>query len=350
MERLGIEFITNFQATLIIGALLGCAFGALAQVTRFCFRRALIGEDKWQAGATWAMALAVATIGVQLGLSFELFALEGHRLFPADLPLLAIVLGGVLFGTGAVLTRGCASRLTVLAAGGNLRAVVVLVTMAIVALATMKGVLAPLRTFAASFTIASPTLVIPPAVFALALLIGAGLLVWKARLAPTQIVLAALLGALFPAAWVATGWALLDEFDPIPVESLSFTGPIADTLFWTVAATSIPPNFGISLFGGTLAGAALLTLIRKEFAWQGFEKPSQMGRYLFGGALMGFGGVLAGGCTIGAGLAGVPTLSVAAILALGSIAAGVVGAHKLLSGTSRESFGHSTKLPQQPAE
>ena len=350
MERLGIEFISNYQATLILGALLGCAFGALAQVTRFCFRRALIGDDKLQAAATWVTALAVATAGVQLGLSFELFSLEGHRLFPNDLPVLAIVLGGVLSGAGAVLTRGCASRLTVLAASGNLRAVVVLATMAIIALATMKGVLAPLRTFAGSFTIASPTLPLAPAVFALALAVGAAALALKARLAPTQTVLAALLGLLIPAAWIATGWVLFDEFDPIPVESLSFTGPIADTLFWTVAATSIPANFGIALFGGTLAGAALLALVRKEFSWQGFEGPAQMGRYLLGGALMGFGGVLAGGCTIGAGLAGVPTMSAAAILALGSIAGGVYAAQKLVSEISGGSFERSTTRPQQPAE
>jgi uncharacterized membrane protein YedE/YeeE len=49
-----------------------------------------------------------------------------------------------------------------------------------------------------------------------------------------------------------------------------------------------------------------------------------MGRSLSGAALMGVGGVFAGGCTVGAGLSGVATLSVAALLALGSIVAGML--------------------------
>jgi uncharacterized membrane protein YedE/YeeE len=54
-----------------------------------------------------------------------------------------------------------------------------------------------------------------------------------------------------------------------------------------------------------------------RFAWEGFESPAQMGRSLSGAALMGVGGVFAGGCTVGAGLSGVATLSVAALIALG---------------------------------
>ncbi len=49
-----------------------------------------------------------------------------------------------------------------------------------------------------------------------------------------------------------------------------------------------------------------------------------------GAVLMGIGGVLAGGCTVGAGLSGVPTLSLAAILALGAIAAGAMATDRAL--------------------
>jgi uncharacterized protein len=124
---------------------------------------------------------------------------------------------------------------------------------------------------------------------------------------------------------------LLDEFDPIIMESLSFTSPLTETLFWAIASSSVAAGFGIGLFGGAIAGAALSSLTTGRFKWQSFVSPRETGRYLAGGALMGVGGVLAGGCTIGAGLAGVPTLSVAAVLALGAIALGAVLADKALA-------------------
>ena len=61
---------------------------------------------------------------------------------------------------------------------------------------------------------------------------------------------------------------------------------------------------------------------RGQLELQSFETPRQTLRYLSGAALMGVGGVLAGGCTVGAGLSGVPTLSLAAILALLAIIVG----------------------------
>jgi len=49
---------------------------------------------------------------------------------------------------------------------------------------------------------------------------------------------------------------------------------------------------------------------------------------------MGVGGVLAGGCTVGAGLAGIPTLSFAAFFALGFIAIGALATQYLLSSST----------------
>jgi len=115
---------------------------------------------------------------------------------------------------------------------------------------------------------------------------------------------------------------LQDEFDPIVMQSLSFTAPAADLLFWTVASSAIPAGFGVGLIIGVVIGAAASALGKKEFNWQSFETPKQTGRYFLGATLMGVGGVLAGGCTVGAGLAGIASLSIAAIIALGSIALG----------------------------
>lgn len=245
-----------------------------------------------------------------------------------------------------MLTRGCVSRLTVLTASGNLRGLFVLVLFAIVAHATLKGVLAPLRT-----SLGAVTVPLGEAVSLAALPGGAAL--WTALLAiaalafavrsgtrPVMLGLAALLGLLVPAGWVGTGFVLYDDFDPVAMESLSFTAPWADTLFFTVASTSIPAGFGVGLIGGVLAGALVSALIAGRFAWQSFESPAQTGRYGAGAALMGVGGVLAGGCTVGAGLAGVPTLSVAALLALGAIAAGAFAMQAILVRAPRAGIMH----------
>ncbi len=340
-ETLGFETLTAPQAALIFGGLLGLAFGALAEVTRFCFRRALVGKpaERRPALGIWLAALAAALVGTQGAVAAGLVSFADHRFLAADLPVAAIVAGGLLFGAGMVLTRGCASRLTVLSASGNLRAVFVLLVFAVAAHATLKGVLAPLRT-----ALGSVTLPLGEAA-SLASLPG-GALLWTALLTatalfvalrsgarPVHLALAVLLGLLVPVGWVGTGFVLQDEFDPIAVETLSFTAPWADTLFWTIASTSISAGFGAGLVGGTLLGALLSALAGRRFAWTSFESPGQTGRYAAGAVLMGVGGVLAGGCTVGAGLSGVPTLSLAALLALAGIAAGALLADRALAGT-----------------
>jgi uncharacterized membrane protein YedE/YeeE len=331
-ESLGFETLTAPQAALWFALALGLAFGALAQVTKFCFRRALIGEDRRAAAGIWLTALAVAMLGTQGAVAMGWIGFGDHRFMAADLPVLAIVLGGLLFGAGMVLARGCASRLTVLAGSGNLRALTVLLVFALTAHATLKGVLAPLRVAAGSVTLPVGEAALPghPLIWAgliAALALGVAL---RSGNRLGMLALAAAIGALVPLGWVGTGFVLYDDFDPIAMQSLSFTSPMADTLFYTAAATSIPAGFGTGLIGGVVLGAALAALFSGQFAWASFSAPGETGRYLAGAVLMGFGGVLAGGCTVGAGLAGLPTLSLAAALAIGAIAAGGLVTARLL--------------------
>jgi uncharacterized protein len=325
-ESLGFETLTPREASVILGLAIGLLFGILAEVTRFCLRRGLVGPkaERRPALALWAIALATAIIGTQAATAAGWISFDGHRLLTPDLPYAAIILGGLAFGIGMVLTRGCASRLTVLTGTGNLRALTVLTVFAITAHATMKGLLAPMRTGLGEITLPMGDAIslanLPGGAPLVAGLLAAAALAFalRARLAPRQWLAGIAIGALVPLAWVGTGFVLLDEFDPIVMESLSFTSPVA-------------AGFGIGLFGGAIAGAALSSLTTGRFKWQSFVSPRETGRYLAGGALMGVGGVLAGGCTIGAGLAGVPTLSVAAVLALGAIALGAVLADKALA-------------------
>ena len=348
-ESLGFENFTAPQVAVGLALVLGAAFGLLAERTKFCFRRGLVGDDRRQAMGVWLTALAVAVLGTQAGVLSGLITFDEHRFMAGDLSVLAIILGGLMFGAGMVLTRGCASRLTVLSATGNLRAVFVLMVFAITAHATLKGVLAPVRTTLGAFTVPlGDTLSLaslPGGAVLWSLVIALAALAFAARSGnrATTLIMAALLGALVPAGWIGTGFVLYDDFDPVALQSLSFTAPFADTLFWSIASTSIPANFGVGLIGGVQVGALVSSLLFGSFQWQSFHAPAETGRYAGGAVLMGVGGVLAGGCTVGAGLAGVPTLSIAALLAILSIAGGAMLTNAALKPSRQNAYA-------QPAE
>lgn len=354
-ESFEFETLTPQLASVWLGLVIGVAFGALGLLTRFCFRRAVVGDDRRAAMGVWLTALAVAVAGTQIAVAQDLIAFDAHRFMVADLPILAIVTGGLMFGIGMVLTRGCVSRLTVLTGSGNLRAALVIIVFAIVAHATLKGVLAPLRIALGTVTVNLGDTV------SLAALPG-GAVVWAGLIIVISLAIAlrsgnrplsllggALIGLLVPLAWVSTGFILLDDFEPIALESLSFTAPATESLFFIIASTAVPAGFGSGLIGGVILGALATALLTGRFQWQSFDSPRQTGRYLTGATLMGTGGVLAGGCTVGAGLAGVPTLSIAAILALTAIAAGGLIADAVMR-VSVGSGAPASKQPLQPAE
>lgn len=321
---------------IVFALVLGFVFGGAAQMSRFCLRRAIAGKqaEKGQAAAVWVTALATALAGFQIALIAGWVDLDGHRYLDSGLPYLAILLGGLAFGAGMILTRGCASRLTVLAGSGNLRAVSVLVVFAVVAHATLKGVLSPLRTGLGAVSVELPfgtlaAVPFAPAGAVVAALVAAVVLVLRCKPPAGDVILGAVIGIVPVLGWATTSVLLLDTFDPLDVQAVAFTLPWSDTLFWTLASTAVPAGFGTGLVVGVLLGSFVSALLRRELALTGFEGPSQMLRYAAGAVLMGFGGVLAGGCTIGAGLSGVSTLSVAALLALGSIIAGGLIATRL---------------------
>ncbi len=315
---------------LLAGLVLGLVFGGAAQVSKFCLRQAVAGhtpENRGSAAAVWLSALATGLIGVALAQNAGLISLGDHRFTSSSIPIIAIFIGGALFGAGMIMTRGCVSRLTVLAGTGNTRALLVLLVFAITAHAVMKGVLAPVRTSLGSLTVDLPfalmsdlPLVFP--VFVAMVVIALIALVRSSQVKLSNLLLGAVIGLVAVASWIVTSTLLFDAFDPQPVQAIAFTLPWADSLFWVLAATAIPAGFGVGFVGGVLAGSLLSALMRKEWRLEGFSSGKQTVQYLVGGILMGIGGPLTGGCTIGAGLAGGSTGSIAALLALVAIAGG----------------------------
>jgi hypothetical protein len=334
--------LLGFAAIAIVGVL----FGLIAERTRFCLFGG-VSEARSGAGDTRLRAFFVATFvgiaatqGLTLATGVDLSASVPLAAAPS---LAALVIGGVLFGLGAALANGCVGRLTVLAPGGNLRAMVVLVVAGVTAYATMRGVLAPARLAAAdlggirldpaALPKAGAALGLSPLLFGALAIVSALLVVlWIARPANGRRLFAgaALVGLLVAGGWAATGLLGADPFDPLQPISLSFVAPVALTLNYAMPGSAAAFDAGIALFAGVLSGAAVSTALAGRFVLRGYESLGHAARGVTGGVLMGFGGVLAGGCTAGNGLTALSTLSIGAPVALVAIIGGMLVGIRLL--------------------
>ncbi len=324
---LATDAISDPAKALLIGLAVGLLFGAAAQSSKFCLRSAC--AEFWfgrmeRAVAVWLLVFGSALLGAQLLLaSGELKATEIRQLSDAG-SLSGAIVGGMLFGVGMILARGCASRLLVLSATGNLRALVSGLLVTIVAQASLSGVLSPARLYLASLWTVSPQERSILTTLPLALQIGLGAatlllavaIAWRARLRWTDQVFALGVGGAVALGWYLTSALARVSFNPVSVGSVTFTGPSADTLMALITSPQIPLGFAIGLVPGVFLGSFASSLLRREFKLQAFSAETGTGRYMIGAGLMGFGGMLAGGCAVGAGITGGSVLSLTAWVAL----------------------------------
>ena len=328
-----------------LGLILGMAFGAAAQRRRFCLLRGLKGlrpGGDLTALRAFALAMLVSLLATQV-----LYPAGGTDL-GAAMPLRAVnpwpsrLIGGALFGLGMVLANACGARSLVLLAAGNLRSLLVLLCLGLSAQATLTGVLAPVRTAVQEATGAPlPAASLPQLLanagfgypMALSVTIPAVLLGWFAlpllRRSPVEAAMAATIGLAVAGGWWIT-FATDDPFDPRPLVSLSFVGPVGESLLWTMLAAGRALGFGAAVVGGTLAGAFAAAALGGGFRPESFGSPRQTVFAAAGGLLMGFGGVLALGCSIGHGLSGFSTLSLGSLVALAGIVAGALAGLSLV--------------------
>ena len=118
-------------------------------------------------------------------------------------------------------------------------------------------------------------------------------------------------------AWLVTFQVGKNSFDVVmPVQSLSFTGPSADVLMLVLSPPGQPWDFDIGLVPGVVLGSFLAALWAKELKLDGFKDGLSMRRYIAGALFMGFGGMLAGGCAVGAGVSGASVFALTAWIAL----------------------------------
>jgi uncharacterized membrane protein YedE/YeeE len=327
------------------GLAIGLAFGFFAQRSSFCLRSAALEVAHGRLGgrlAVWLVVFSAALIATQALLAAGLFDTGAVRQLNNRGSLSGAIVGGLMFGAGMVLTRACASRMLVLSASGNLRALLSGLVFAVVAQAARGGILEPARSAIADLWTIGPEqrdlLAMTGLGHAGAVAFGALWLVaglWLAvrnRIGARTLVEAAAVGLCVAAAWWFTFGHAAISFDPVSVHSLSFTAPSADALMFVVAAPAGALTFDLGLLPGVVAGAAAGTLTGGGFRLEGFQGAGTMPRYIIGGCLMGFGGMLAGGCAVGAGVSGASVFASTAWVVLWSMWFGAALADRLVDG------------------
>jgi uncharacterized protein len=326
----------------ISGLLIGVAYGAVALLSGFCLLSGLRGW--WADGdsrliRSYALALGTAIALTQLLAAGNVVDLGKSIYLQPSFSAPLMFAGGLLFGYGMVLANGCGSRALVLLGRGNLRSFVVVIVLGIAAEMTLKGLIAPARIAVLQATQAAPKVVSLPALLSIlgvgetfartlaASVIAGALIIFAFAHAPFQrawgqIAAGVTVGLLVAAGWFATGYLGADDFNPAAVTSLTFIAPIADTVQYAMLSTGLSLNFGITMVAGVFAGSLATALATRRFRLEGFNSPRHMLRSIGGAALMGAGGAMAYGCSIGQGLTGLSTLALASFVAVGGILLG----------------------------
>lgn len=330
------------QLVVLAGLVIGLIYGAVGLLSGFCLMssmRGWLGEGDGRLVRTYALAIGVAIAASQFLAGKGVVDLGKTIYLQQTFSVPVLFLGGLLFGYGMVLSNGCGSRALVLLGRGNLRSFVVVIVLAIAAQMTLKGLIAPARIAlvqASQATVSANSLpsllgtlgLAEPLSRALAAAVIVAALVLFAvahpgfRRSPGQIAAGVIVGLLVAAGWLVTGYLGADDFNPVAVTTLTFVAPIADSLQYAMLSTGLTLNFGIATVAGVFAGSLATALATGRFKLEGYSSPRHMLRSGGGAALMGIGGVMAFGCSVGQGLTGMSTLALGSFVAVAGILLG----------------------------
>ena len=300
------------------GLVVGLLFGFFAQRARFCLRAAVI--EFWHAKfgeklSVWLLTFSSAVIAIQAMILLGWLDVGTARQLANRGSLSGALVGGLLFGAGMIMTRGCASRLLVLSANGNLRALLSGLIFAVAAQSALSGALSPLRQEVASWWTVEggssrDVLAILGLSHTVGLVIGAIWLVaafyFTTRTTQRKWMW---LGGVGTGLSVALAWwysyqVAQSSFNVVAIQGITFSGPSAEWLMRVLAPNPPGMGFDFGLLPGVFLGSFLSAWWAGEFQLEGFKDGYSMRRYIVGAVLMGFGAMLAGGCAVGAGVTG----------------------------------------------
>lgn len=326
------------------GLIIGALFGFFAQRSKFCLRSAALEFWQHKFGekiSVWLLTFSSAVVGVQWLILTNHMDVGATRQIAATGSISGALVGGLLFGAGMIMTRGCASRLLILSANGNLRALLSGLIFAVTAQAALGGALAPWREAISSWwtvdggntrNLLTLTGVGPwgGLTFGLVWLVAAlffsvrsgwGFWKWVGGIGA---------GLMVAAAWGFNYAVSKNSFEVVPVQGLTFSGPSAEWLMRVLASPAPEIGFSYGLVPGVFLGSFLGAWVGKDFALEGFKDGYSMRRYIAGAILMGFGAMLAGGCAVGAGITGGSIFALTAWLSLAGMWVGAGVADRLI--------------------
>lgn len=357
----------------LLGAVFAIAviLGAVTSKTNFCAMGAV--SDWVNIGDTgrmraWVFSMAVALAGVVALEAIGAVNLSAETFPPyrtGNFAWIRYLLGGLLFGVGMTLASGCGNKTMVRIGGGSLKSLTVLLVASICAYLMLwtplfeKAFLPWISATSVNlpqYGVANQELgTVLAGMFgmgmskhlnlAVATAVVAGLLffVFKSadfRDTPDHILGGAVVGLAVVFGWWVTGGSIGREWKEfaematqapsrVQTQSYTFVSPMGDTLRYLLdPANLLLINFGVMALSGVILGSAVYSILAREFRFEWFAGWKDFGAHVLGGALMGTGGVLAMGCTIGQAVTGVSTLAVGSILAFLAIVIGAAGTMK----------------------
>jgi uncharacterized membrane protein YedE/YeeE len=329
------------------GFVIGMVFGAVVQRTDFCTMGGisdlvLMGDGR--RFRAWLLAITVAIIGTQALYFGGVIDINKSIYLSANLGWLGAIIGGAMFGFGMTQTGGCASKTLVRLGSGNLKSLIVMMVLGIFAYMTLRGLLALPRLQLETTNIdltqrglhnqnlgemagaaiglsAAPARAVAATALALLFLVICFKDTNFRRSAP-NIIAGVVIGLCAIGGWLVTGVLAADEFNPVQLASISFVAPTGEGLQYLMTFTGSTINFGIAVIGGVITGSFLMAVATGSFRIESFVDRHDLTRHVGGAMLMGAGGVLALGCTIGQGITGMSTLSLGSMIAWLSILGG----------------------------
>jgi hypothetical protein len=346
---------------LIYTSILGFILGYVVNKTNFCTMGAVsdlvnIGDDSRL--KAWLLAITTAIIGVTTLEYLGIVDVSDSRIPYRNSVLFwpRYIIGGIMFGVGMTLASGCGNKILIRIGGGNLKSIFVLLVAGLMALLmtrtdfygtifhswmnpispdlaklgipdqSVQTIFASLSNIDTSNIII--TLLIPLIIcfFLLKYILSS-----YSSLSSDNILSGIVVGLVVTFAWLISGgelgqaWIENNDFldTPYPsvgVQSFTFINPMGEVLIYT---SSIFDNFyltfGVTALISTIIGSFVYSLISNNLRIEWFANRYDFYRHLIGAVLIGIGGVLSLGCTIGQGVSGVSTLAIGSIITLVSI-------------------------------
>lgn len=332
----------------LVGLIGGVVLGLAARLGDFCtlgaLESAVYGRDQKRL-RLWGVVLGVAILATQLGALVGWIDLSGTFYHTLRWSPIASIAGGLLFGYGMALAGNCGFGALVRFGGGDLRSLVVVVVMGIFGFVALSGPLAPLRvalfpqpetTDPQGILHALGQFGLPP--LAIILFLGMVALAWALahpglRANPRMIAWGVAAGLAVAWCFAGTTWIGQESLGGISVEGPSFTAPVGRTLIFLMTSTAGGITFSVGSVVGVLLGALIGSTIRGLFRWEACEDPRELGRQVGGAVLMGIGGVIAMGCSVGQGVTAIAALAWSGPVTLCAIVIGAIfGLRQLIGG------------------